>query len=379
MDLEVLRKRINELDEQIVERFVERMKVAADIAGAKAEKNLPVLDLKRENAVLERVMEQAGEVFEAHTKMLYHTMFDVSKGYQSGLLAKETALSKEIQLCTAEPRFEFPRKATVACQGVEGSYAAKACGKLFGHPSTMFFNSFESVFNAVERGLCQYGILPVENSSVGSVNEVYDLMVKHRFYIVKSTKLHINHVLLAKQGADISQITEIISHEQALQQCSEFLKSLPGVKITIFENTATAAKFVAESDRTDIAAISSLDCAKLYGLEVKREDVQNNQNNYTRFICIAKQMEIYAGANRISLMLSLEHRPGSLYEMLGKIACHGLNLSKLESRPIPGKDFEFRFYFDIDGSVFSENVVLLLKEMEIAAEKMAFLGCYAEE
>ncbi len=245
-------------------------------------------------------------------------------------------------------------------------------------PNTMYFNSFESVFNAVEKGLCQYGVLPIENSSAGSVTEVYDLMMRHKFYIVKSLKLHINHALVAKKGIALSDIKEIISHEQALQQCSEFLKALPNVKITVFENTATAAKYVAECDRTDIAALSSPECAKLYGLDILKEDVQNNQNNYTRFICIAKNMEIYAGANKISLMLSIAHEPGSLYEMIGKIACQGFNLTKLESRPIPGKDFEFRFYFDIEGSVYSPSVLTLLKDMEISAEKLSFLGCYSE-
>lgn len=378
MDLEALRNRINTVDDEIVKLFVERMQTSAQIAGAKAEKNLPVLDQRREKAVLQRVMEQAGEDFEVYANTLYHTMFDVSRGYQAGLLTKETPLTQEIKENISEPKMEFPKKAIVACQGVEGSYAERACEKLFPMPNTMFFNNFESVFNAVEKGLCQYGVLPIENSSAGSVTAVYDLMDRHKFYIVKSLKLHINHALLAKKGTKLSEVKEIISHDQALQQCSEFLKSLPNVKITVFENTATAAKYVAECDRTDIAAISAPECAKLYGLEVLQEDVQNNQNNYTRFICIAKNMEIYAGSNKISLMLTLEHRPGSLHEMIGKVACQGLNLCKLETRPIPGKDFEFHFYFDIDASVFSPQVLTLLQDMELSAEKLSFLGCYLE-
>lgn len=378
MDLEALRLRVNEIDDEIAKLFVERMQTSAKIAEAKAEKKLPVLDQKRENQVLQRVMEQVGEEFELYIKTLYHTMFEVSRSYQAGLLTKETPLSQEILANIQEPKLEFPRKAVVACQGVEGSYAERACGKLFSMPNTMFFNSFESVFNAVEMGLCQYGVLPIENSSAGSVTEVYDLMVRHKFYVVKSLKLHINHALVTKKGIKLSDIKEIISHEQALQQCSEFLKSLPNVKVTVFENTATAAKYVAECDRTDIAALSSPECAKLYGLDILKEDVQNNANNYTRFICIAKNMEIYAGANKISLLLSVAHKPGSLHEMIGKVACQGLNLSKLESRPIPGKDFEFRFYFDIDGSVFSPHVLTLLKDMELSAEKLSFLGCYSE-
>lgn len=378
MDLSAIRERINAIDDQMVELFVERMQAAAEVAGAKAEKNLPVLDLRREQAVLERVMEKAGEEFELYVNKLYQTMFDISRSYQAGILTKETALSKEIMKNIANPPMEFPRKAVVACQGVEGSYAARACDRLFALPSKMYFSNFESVFNAVESGLCKYGVLPIENSSAGSVTEVYDLMVRHKFYIVKSLKLHISHALLAKPGVKVEDIKEVISHSQALQQCSNFLKANPNVKVTIFENTATAAKFVAESDRADIAALSSTDCAKLYGLTVLEDSVQNNENNYTRFICIAKDMEIYAGSNKISLMLSADHRPGSLHELIGKFACRGINLCKLESRPIPGKDFEFRFYFDLDGSVFSAEMRTVLKDIEQAAESMSFLGCYSE-
>ena len=364
MDLSAIRERINAIDDQMVELFVERMQAAAEVASAKAEKNLPVLDLRREQAVLERVMEKAGEEFELYVNKLYQTMFDISKSYQAGILTKETALSEEILKNIANPPMEFPRKAVVACQGVEGSYAARACDRLFTIPSKMYFSNFESVFNAVESGLCKYGVLPIENSYAGSVTEVYDLMVRHKFYIVKSLKLHVSHALLAKPGVKLEDVKEVISHSQALQQCSNFLKANPNVKVTIFENTATAAKFVAESDRTDIAALSSTDCAKLYGLNVLKDGVQNNENNYTRFICIAKDMEIYAGSNKISLMLSVDHRPGSLHELIGKFACRGINLCKLESRPIPGKDFEFRFYFDLDGSVFSPEMWIVLKDIE---------------
>lgn len=198
MDLNAVRERINAIDDQIVDLFVERMKASADVASAKAEKNLPVLDLRREQAVLEKVMERGGEEFEIYINKLYQTIFDISKSYQAGLLTKETALSEEILKNIADPHMEFPRKAVVACQGVEGSYAARACDRLFALPSKMYFSNFESVFNAVESGLCRYGVLPIENSSAGSVTEVYDLMVRHKFYIVKSIKLHISHALPGK-------------------------------------------------------------------------------------------------------------------------------------------------------------------------------------
>ena len=378
MDLSVYRERINDIDDQMVRLFVERMQVAAEIAGAKAEQNLPVLDLKREQAVLQKVMEKAGEDFEIYARKLYQTLFDVSKSYQADILARETELSAAILKNIENPKLEFPKKAVVACQGVEGSFASRACDRMFGMPSKMFFSNYESVFSAVESGLCKYGVLPIGNSSAGSVTEVYDLMAKHHFYIVKSMKLHINHALLARPGVKLEDVQEIISYSQALHQCSDFLKSHPGIKVTIFENTATAAQYVAQSDRKDIAALSSTDCAKLYGLHVLKDSMQNNENNYTRFICVTKDMELFAGSDKISLMLSLDHRPGALHELIGKFACRGINLCKLESRPIPGKDFEFRFYFDLDGSVFSSEMITVLKDIEQAAESLTFLGCYSE-
>ncbi|WP_317853814.1 bifunctional chorismate mutase/prephenate dehydratase [Chakrabartyella piscis] len=378
MSLDKLRGQMNDVDSALVELFVERMKIASEIAEQKSKEGIPISDMRREKDVMNRIMDMAGEEFEMYANRLYRTLFEVSKSHQAGILINDTELTTDIKESIADMKMLFPRKATVACQGVEGSYAERACDKLFPMANAMHFGTFEGVFNAVEKGLCQYGVLPIENSSAGSVLEVYDLMASHKFYIVKSLKLNVNHALVVKKGVKRSDIKEIISHEQALRQCSEFLKSFPNAKVTVFANTAAAAKYVSESDRDDIAAISSTGCAKLYGMDILQEAVQNSVSNQTRFICIAKNMEIYAGANKISLIMTLAHKPGALYEMLGKIASHNLNLCKLESRPIGGRDFEFRFYFDIDASVFSDTVLTLLKEMEFSADKMEFLGCYSE-
>jgi chorismate mutase/prephenate dehydratase len=180
----------------------------------------------------------------------------------------------------------------------------------------MYFKRFEGVLQAVDSGLCRYGVLPIENSSYGSVTEVYDLMRKYRFSIVRSVRLKIDHRLLAKPGAKLEDIKEVISHEQAIGQCSEFLKTLKNVKITVCENTAAAAQMVAASDRTDIAAISSPACAALYGLGILKAEVSNSDSNFTRFICVAKNLEIYPGANKMSLMLNVQHKPGALYSMI---------------------------------------------------------------
>ena len=378
MDLNDYRKEIDSIDDQLIALFAQRMETAEKIAEYKKANGLRVLDARREKEKMREILDKTPDDLREYVSSLYSLIFELSRSRQSCLLGTKGDLPAKIAEAIEKTPQLFPEDAAVACQGVEGSYAARACDRLFALPSKMYFSNFESVFNAVESGLCRYGVLPIENSSAGSVTEVYDLMVRHKFYIVKSIKLHISHALLAKPGVKLEDVKEVVSHTQALQQCSNFLKANPNIKVTIFENTATAAKYVAESGRTDLAALSSTDCAKLYGLHVLQDGVQNNENNYTRFICIAKNMEIYAGSNRISLMLSLDHRPGSLHEMIGKFACRGINLCKLESRPIPGKDFEFRFYFDLDGSVFSPETMTVLKDIEQAAESLSFLGCYSE-
>ena len=378
MKLEEIRKDIDKVDSQIADLFKERMALSLDIAKAKQEGNLPVVNASREKEILHRISNEVGEPLDGYARILFNTLFDLSRSYQNNYLSRVSDIGERIEKALEETPKLFPKKAVVACQGVEGSYSQAACEKLFEVPSTMYFNSFEGVFNAVEKGLCQYGILPIENSSYGSVGTVYDLMRNYNFHIVKSIRLRINHSLLAKPGTKLKDVKEIFSHEQANGQCGEFLKTLKDVKITICENTARAAKMVAESERDDVAAICSRDCMELYGLESLNNNIQVSDNNYTRFICISKNLEIYPGANKISLMLTLPHRPSSLYHMIAKFAALGVNLTKLESRPVPGSDFEFMFYFDMEASVYSPELVNLLGQLENQPELFVFLGSYSE-
>lgn len=378
LNLDILRNQIDDIDTQITELFKKRMETSLDIAKYKQEHGVAVLNDKREKEVLHKVSEQIGEPLDGYARMLFNTLFDASRSYQNNFLARKSDLSERISAALEATPALFPKKAVVACQGVAGSHSQAACEKLFEVPSIMYFNSFEGVFNAVEKGLCQYGILPIENSSYGSVGSVYDLMQNYNFHIAKSIRLRVNHNLMAKPGTKLSDVREIFSHEQAIGQCGEFLKTLKDVKITVCENTAIAAKLVADSDRTDIAAISSMECLNLYGLELLKKHIQVTDNNYTRFICISKNMEIYPGSNKISLILSLPHTPRSLYHAIAKFAALGVNLTKLESRPIPGSDFEFMFYFDLEASVYSPELINLLSELENQPETFVFLGCYTE-
>ena len=376
MELKDYRDQLDRIDGQLVSLFKERMETVKSIADYKKEHNTPVLAAGREREILYRVTGLCGEELQEYTKLLYSTLLELSRDYQEDRLnTEESKLCREI-LAAAEHSGTFPGRAVVACQGMEGAYSQMACDKLFSLPQIMYFNRFDGVFRAVEAGMCRYGILPIENSSAGSVTEVYDLMEKYNCKIVRSLQLKIEHCLLAKPGAKLSDIKEVVAHEQALNQCGEFLKA-HGVKITIFSNNAAAAQYVSQSDRTDIAAIASAGCADLYGLHILTDRVSNTDHNYTRFICISKNLEIFEGANRITFVASASHRPGSLYSLLAKFAAKGMNISKLESRPIPGKDFEFRFYFDVEASVHSPDTQKILSQLE-KEDFFTFLGAYSE-
>ena len=377
-DISSIRENITRIDDQIVDLFIQRMEQAAAVAAYKKANNKPILDAAQERRKLIAIREQLPEEFKDYGALLYSTIFEISRAYQNKLNGTGSELAEEIRYAIDNTPELFPANVSVACQGVEGANSQTACDKVFKNANILYFKDFDAVFSAVEQGLCNYGVVPVENSTAGSVNAVYDLMQKHKFSIVRSVRVKIQHNLLVKPGTKLSDIKEIYSHEQAITQCSQFLSTLKGVKIIPCENTAMAARKVSESDRNDIAAISSRSCIRLYGLESLSDTIQNNANNYTRFICISKKLEIYPGADKTSLMATLPDEEGALYKFLAKFYVLGINLNKLESRPIQGRDFEFRFYFDLDVPVYSPGLLQLLGELSKTSESFSYLGSYSE-
>ena len=378
MDLSDYRKQIDQIDDELVKLFSRRMETAANIAQCKRDMGKPVMDAKREREKLLDLVGRCPDKFKDYTASLYSLIFELSRSYQHRILGTGSQLTEQIQSAIENTPRLFPANATVACQGVEGAYSQLACEKLFRLPSIFYFSNFDAVFSAIEKGLCQYGVIPLENSTAGSVNKVYDLMMRHNFRIVRSVRLKVDHNLLVKPGTRLSDIKEIYSHEQAINQCAGYLQKFSGVKIIPCENTAVAAKYVAQSETGGVAALSSRSCMKLYGLECLESSVQDRGNNFTRFICISKELEIYPGADRTSLMLVLPHTPGSLYKVLSRFYALGINLNKLESRPLPERNFEFMFYFDLDTSVYSPQFIQLMGEMETISEEFSYLGSYSE-
>lgn len=377
-NLEELRGQIDQIDQQMVALFKARMEASGRVAEYKKEKGLPVLDAGRERALLGKVAEQAGEELADYAQSMYRTILSASRSYQNSKLGRSSKVYGSIRQALENTPDLFPQRATVACQGIEGAYSQIACDSIFKSPTILYFNTFEHVFKAVESGMCQYGILPIENSTAGSVNAIYDLMTRHNFSIVRSARLKVSHNLLAKHGTRREDIREVFSHEQAINQCANYLAGLKNVKVTVVENTAMAARMVAQSERTDVAALSSRFCGEEYGLNLLETNVQDQDNNYTRFICISKNPEIYPGADRTSLMMTVPHKPGSLYNVLSKFYALGINLRKLESRPLPDREFEFMFYFDLECSVYAPEMERLFQDLEEESEQFRYLGSYNE-
>ncbi len=378
MELTDLREQIDTIDDQLVSLFVKRMGLSAQVADYKKAHNMPIHVPAREREILKDVAAKAGPEMANYTRVLYSMLFELSRSYQSKHNTVTTPLYQTITKSIENTDKLFPQTPMVACQGVEGAYSQIACEKMFKAPMIMYFKNFDGIFNAIDQGLCQYGILPIENSTAGSVKKVYDLMIHHNFSIVRTFRMKIDHNLIALPGTKLSEIKEIYSHEQAINQCSDFLKQLTGVKVIPVENTAVAASMVAQSGRLDVAAISSHTCEEIYGLKSLADSVQDEGNNRTRFICISKNLEIYPGSDKTSIMMILSHKPGALYRVLARMYVLGINVIKLESRPIPDRDFEFMFYFDLETSIYSEEFVQLMCELDDLCEEFKYLGSYTE-
>ena len=378
MDLKELRAQIDEIDDALVKLFCQRMDIAAQVADYKKKNDLPIFVPAREREKLQDVSQKAGPEMAAYTRTLYSMLFELSRSYQKKRNGGNPELYEKISQAIRETPSLFPQEAMVACQGVEGAYSQLACEKIFKSPMIRYFETFDQVFNAIDQGLCKYGVLPLENSTAGSVTKVYDLMLQHDFYIVRSFRLKIDHNLLAAPGTKLKDIREIYSHEQAISQCGGFLHSLKNVHVVALANTAVAAQMVASSGRRDVAAISSRSCMELYGLQNLAASIQDKGNNRTRFICISKNMEIYPGADKTSIMMVLNHKPGALYKVLARIYALGINVTKLESRPIPDRDFEFMFYFDLETSIYSQEFQELMGELEDFCEEFKYLGSFSE-
>ena len=378
MEITALREKINQIDDEMLDLFLQRMDISESIAAYKKSHSLPILNRERERQILAEMMEKAGEDQELYVYRFFSTLMDLSKARQAELLSGESKIGALARQMLYAEEAVFPKTGLIACQGVEGGNSQEACDRLFPRGQILYVRTFDAVFRAVQSGLCKFGVVPIENSSNGSVRSVYALMQEYNFSIVRSTRLWIQHTLLVKPGTKMSDIRIIYSHQQALGQCSKFLEKNSSIRTVPCGNTAMAAQMVAASDDPSCAAIAPIRCAELYGLEVLSEDIQDSENNYTRFICITKDPVMFEGANHISLIVSCEHKPGALHEMLSKPAALGINMIKLESCPVAGRNFEFVFFVELEASLKERGVISMLEDLERSCREVWFLGNYAE-
>lgn len=376
MDLLALRKEIDKIDNQLIPLLLKRMDIAQQVAQYKVERGIPVLNEEREQQILDNVAEKCGEYGET-IKTVFSATMDASRALQHKIIGGGKQLRKSVEKALGSDAVVMNDSMTVACQGVEGAYSGVAVKSLFPNANIKFHRQFEDVFEAVNQGSAKYGVIAVENSTAGSVHESYDLIMKYRFYVVGAYDLMINHCLCAKENTKYEDIKEVYSHQQALSQCDNFLKSFDFTGVN-YSNTAAAAKHISQSDRNDVAVICSEFAAKKYGLKILKRNIQNNNKNITRFIVISKELVIDENADKISLIFSAPHKTGSLYRVLGRFSMAGLSLTKLESRPMENADFEYYFYADIIGSVRDESTLDLICALSDELADFKFLGNFHE-
>ena len=371
LQLSDVRKEIDAIDDELLRLFVERMHAAEKVAMVKKRDNLPITNLDREQEILDTFEQKAGE-FGSGARTLLAALIDISSAYQQKLLYGEDGKLRK-RLMTAG---HILKGSKIACQGTTGAYSDLAAKQFFGEDAEpMFFPKFQDVFDAVTEGYTDFGVLPIENTTAGAVNDVYDLLTRHGFYIVGETDVAVNHCLLAPKGAKMEDIREVYAHPQALSQCARYIQ-LHGFDTNEYSNNAVAAQHVARWNDASKAAIASRVAGRQFDLDILEEDIQDIDGNQTRFIIISKHLVIRDGADKISLTFSLPHQTGSLYRVLSRFAANGMNISKIESRPLKGKNFQYRFYLDFNGNVHDENVCSLLCALSTEMTHFKFLGNY---
>lgn len=366
-----LRDEIDQIDSQLLPLFLRRMACSQRVAQLKGEAGMPVFAPQREQAILEKVRTEAGEEGGA-AAALYASIMAISRAKQHQMLQGGGPI-RELERAAA--RALSTKGAKVVCQGVPGAFSHKAALRFFGQLDPEFEPTWKQVFEDVRTGKADFGVLPVENSAAGSVTGVYDLILRYRFYIVGAVDVKVEHCLAVGKGT--GAVTGAVSHPQALSQCSDYLES-HGLRAVEWSNTAAAARHVAEDCPPGLAAICSREAAEEYGLTVLKEGIQNEAENTTRFIIIAKEAVLPEEAGKISLCFSLPHVTGSLSSVLERFSMAGLNLTKIESRPLPGKNFEYDFYLDFTGNIHQPQTLDLICALYDELPRFSFLGNYVE-
>ena len=369
--LKPVREDIDRVDKELLPLLIKRMQCSERVAEIKEAHSIPVLNIKREQEILDRVRIEAGDYGDS-AAALYSSIMAVSRERQHSILSENSDYGAVIDNA---PKTLHMANKKVICQGVRGAYSNIAANRFFGDESEIIFKpQFADVFEALKNNEGDFGVVPVENSAAGSVSEVYSLIMSYKFFICGAVNVFVNHCLCTRNG---NMPKKVISHPQALLQCAEFIKANNFEK-SEFSNTAAAAKLVAESDDENLGAICCKEAAKKYGLVIINEGIQDSKNNHTRFAVISPLPVFPLNAEKISLSFVVPNITGSLYRVLERFSLNGLNLTKIESRPIRNSNFDYEFYLDFTGNIHNSNVKALICSLTRELKSFSFLGNYSE-
>ena len=378
-ELEGYRQEIDRIDGELVKLFLERMAVTGKVGEYKQRAGIPVLDAGREKQVIAAKTALTDDpARKADIAALYESIMAISRRQQRHLVregAEDAGYAAWLaDLARAREPVACPR---VVYQGEPGCYSEEAAAGFFGDDvDSRGLAWFTDVFAALERGEADYAVVPVENSSTGSIRQVYDLMTQYRYSIVGEWQVKVEHCLMALPGVELDQIQTVYSHEQGLMQCEKYLDAHRDWKRVPTLDTAGSAKLVAETGDRTAAAICSRRAARLYGLNILAEGVNYNSMNHTRFAVVSPVPELRTGRDKISAMFRLPHQSGSLHEILTIFAVQGLNLLKIESRPIPGHGWEYLFFLEFTGDLSMDGMDGALHELSQLAAEFRILGNY---
>jgi len=368
-DLKTCRVEIDEIDQQMITLFENRMNIAKDVVTYKVANHLEIFQPDRELQVIEKNLKRIKKAeLKPYARFFIQDLMNISKSYQASFLPSNNIFKLE------KPRYD---DIIVGFQGVTGSFSNQALDLYFSKTTERKnYEYFEDVFKALERDEIDYGVVPLENSSTGAINDNYDLIRDYGFYIVGEQSLSISQHLLGIKGSHTDEITTVYSHPQGLLQTSEFLSQHPYIQPKEYANTAMAAKYVADTQDPHLAAIASTQAAELYGLEILEENIQNVENNATRFIIFSKKLEKNENASVVSVVFTINHEAGSLYQVMKNINDHQINMLRIESRPLLETPWEYYFYVDFEGNLEDQNIVLALEDMKSHTNTLRILGNY---
>lgn len=377
-ELQRLRGEIDAIDRELVELFRRRMAVTRQVGEYKRANGIPVLDQERERQLLQSKGELAGEELRPAVITLFQAVMALSRRQQRDLMGRGPDNPGAVRWQEAQNNLRQPIAAPrVVYQGVPGAYSEQAALDFFGPAvSSTGLEQFEDCFLALRDGRADYAVLPLENSSTGAIRQIYDLLTQYECYMVGETTVKVEHCLMALPGASLDTITHVYSHEQGLFQCERFLNAHPAWKQVPQADTAGSAKLVADSGDLTKAAVCSARAAELYGLEILARGINHNAHNTTRFVVASPRLELRPGADKVSTLFVLPHEAGSLHEILTMFSLHGLNLMKLESRPLPGRSWEYMFFLEFTGRPGDPAVGDALHELAQTTGEFRVLGWF---